>query len=142
MADVEVENYKKSVTHAVERWNKKLVDINKELAPIQEQIDKLEANNHPSDDDKKKLKDLQKQRGDLRQRVDAANLSLKADLILRPLNPNADKKEAAKLPDWMEKLIKDKGVAISKYIVISADVGIDFKTGKITKFVPLVNVKW
>jgi hypothetical protein len=142
MADANVEDYKKRVAIHIDRWSKKLADINKLLAPIQGQIDKLEANKNPSDADKTKLKDLYKQRNDLRQKVADANTSLKVELSMVQLDPNADKKEAAKLPDWLEKLIKDKGVAISKYIVISADVDFDFKTGKLQKFVQILTVQW
>ncbi|MGO9259149.1 MAG: hypothetical protein ACLQU1_22935 [Bryobacteraceae bacterium] len=142
MGDIYVENYKKAVSGAYDRWNKKLADINKDLAPIQKQIDDLEKNSKPSDDDKKKLKDLYSDRDDLRKKVDNANLSLKVDLMLVELDPKADQKEALKLPDWLEKMVKDKGIPINKYIVISADVDFDYKTGKIKKFVSLVNVKW
>ncbi len=142
MGDIYVENYKKAVSGAYDRWNKKLADINKDLAPIQKQIDDLEKNSKPSDDDKKKIKDLYSDRDDLRKNVDNANLSLKVDLMLVELDPKADQKEALKLPDWLEKMVKDKGIPINKYIVISADVDFDYKTGKIKKFVSLVNVKW
>jgi len=142
MGDIYVENYKKAVSGAYDRWSKKLTEINKQIGPIQDQIDKLEDNKNPSDDDKKKLAALKKQRDDLKEKVENANLSLKVDLMLVELDDKANKQEAMKLPDWLEAMVKQKGIPINKYITISADVDFDFKAGKLKKFVPLLKLNW
>jgi hypothetical protein len=43
MSDIQVENYKKFVTKILDRWNSKNEKIGKELAPILEELSKLNA---------------------------------------------------------------------------------------------------
>ena len=140
MSDLYVESYKKSVTHILDYWNKKLADLAKQLKPIDDDLDKLYKNNKPSDDEKKKIADLEKKRADIRKQVEAATLSLKVNLIVIELDDKANKNEAMKLPDWLKKIIKEKGLPLGHDVSISADVSFDFKAGKLTKFVPLL--KW
>jgi hypothetical protein len=140
MGDLYVESYKKSVTHILEYWNKKLADYSKQLDPIDDQIADLSKNTKPSDDDKKKLADLKKKRDALRTQIQNATLSLKVNLQVIDIDQRAKKEEVMKLPDWMEKLIKDKGIPLGKDITISPDVDIDFKTFQLKKFV--VVLKW
>ena len=50
MGDTYVENYKKAVEKAHERWDRKVRPINKKLSEIQPELEKLEAIKKPSDD--------------------------------------------------------------------------------------------
>ena len=140
MSDLYVESYKKSVTHILDFWNKKLADFAKQLEPIDDELDDLNNNNKPSDDDKKRIAELEKKRADIRKQVEAASMSLKVNLSVIDLDDNANKTEAMKLPDWLKKIIKEKGLPLGKDVSISADVSFDFKAMKLTKFVPLL--KW
>jgi hypothetical protein len=140
MSDIYVENYKKSVTHILDYWNKKLADCAKQLKPVDDELDKLSKNSKPSDDDKNRIAELQKKRAEIRKQVEAATLSLKVNLIVIELDAKANKNEAINLPDWLKKIIKEKGLPLGNGVSISADVSFDFKTGKLTKFVPLL--KW
>jgi hypothetical protein len=140
MSDLYVESYKKSVTHILDYWNKKLADFAKQLEPIDDELDDLNNNNKPSDDDKKRIAELEKKRADIRKQVEAASMSLKVNLSVIDLDDKANKTEALKLPDWLKKIIKEKGLPLGKDVSISADVSFDFKAMKLTKFVPLL--KW
>jgi hypothetical protein len=140
MGDLYVESYKKSVCRILDVWNKKLADLAKQLEPIDKQIEDLKKNTQPSDDDKKKLADLTKKRDDLRKQVENAALSLNVNLKVIDVDPKAKKEEVMKLPDWMEKMVKEKGLPISDDLTLVPDVDVDFKTFKLKKFV--IGLKW
>jgi hypothetical protein len=140
MGDLYVESYKKSVSNILDYWNKKLADYAKQLDPIDDQIDDLSQNKSPSDDDKKKLADLKKKRDDIRKQIDNASASLNVNLKVIEVDQRAKKEEVMKLPDWMENIIKQKGVPLGKDVTVVPDVSIDFKTFKLTKCV--VVLKW
>ena len=140
MGDLYVESYKKSVSNILDYWNKKLADYAKQLDPIDDQIDDLSQNKSPSDDDKKKLADLKKKRDDIRKQIDNASASLNVNLKVIEVDQRAKKEEVMKLPDWMEKIIKDKGVPLGNDVTVVPDVDIDFKTFKLTKCV--IVLKW
>ena len=86
MSDLYVESYKKSVTHILDYWNKKLADFAKQLEPIDDELDDLNNNNKPSDDDKKRIAELEKKRADIRKQVEAASMSLKVNLSVIDLD--------------------------------------------------------
>ena len=140
MGDLYVDSYKKSVSNILDYWNKKLADYAKQLDPIDDQIDDLSQNKSPSDDDKKKLADLKKKRDDIRKQIDNATASLNVNLKVIEVDQRAKKEEVMKLPDWMENIIKQKGVPLGKDVTVVPDVNIDFKTFKLTKCV--VVLKW
>ncbi|MDE2006516.1 MAG: hypothetical protein KGI51_08120, partial [Rhodospirillales bacterium] len=133
MSDLDVEAYKKGVVKAVDRYAAKLEKIGKDLAPIDADLAKLEAIKSPGPDDKKKITDLSKQRDALREKADNAGLELKLDLMLIEPPANADPKELIKLPDWMEKIIKAKGIPLGKGVSIAPDISFDFKAKKLKR---------
>jgi hypothetical protein len=133
MGDLYVESYKKSVTNILDYWNKKLADYAKQLDPIDDKIAELNKNKTPSDDDKKNLADLKKKRDDIRKQIDNASNSLNVNLKIIEVDQRAKKEEVMKLPDWMEKIIKDKGVPLGNDVTVVPDVDIDFKTFKLKK---------
>ena len=140
MGDLYVESYKKSVSHILDYWNKKLADYAKQLDPIDDQIADLSKNSSPSDGDKKKLADLKKKRDDIRKQIDNASVSLNVNLKVIEVDERAKKEEVMKLPDWMKKIIKEKGIPLGNDVTIVPDVGIDFKTFKLTKCI--IVLKW
>jgi len=133
MSDLDVEAYKKGVVKAVDRYETKLEKIGKELAPIDADLAKLEAIDQPGPDDKKKIADLRKQRDALRDKADTAGVELRLDLMLIEPPAKADPKELVKLPDWMEKLIKAKGIPLGKGVSIRPDIDFDFKAKKLKR---------
>ena len=67
MGDIAVENYQKSVTKILDIWAKEADRIGKELAAANAELDKLEALQNPSPDDKKRIEELKKKTRNLLQ---------------------------------------------------------------------------
>lgn len=140
MGDIRVDNYKKSVQHALERWAKVVDTSGKELDQIDKDLDKLEKIKDPSDDDKKKMEDLRKKAKACRAKVDQASLNLKTDLMLIEPPKDVPEKEFKDFPDWLKKLIKDKGIPLGDNATIVPDINFDFKNMKLKSFV--LKVQW
>ncbi len=140
MGDIRVENYKKSVSKAFERWEKKIQDCAKKLAPITAELDKLEAIKDPDQDDKKRIEELRKQRDAVAKGVDKASMELRVDLMLLEVPAEAPEKELVKLPDWMKGIIKQGGIPLGKGVTLVPDVSFDFKAMKLKSFG--IGVKW
>src|SRR5215831_2142374 len=139
MGDIAVENYKKSVTEYLNIWAKEADRIGKELAGVNAELDKLEALQNPSPDDKKRIDELKKKREACYKRMNEASLELRLNLMGIDLPPKADEKELIKLPGWLKEIIKKKGVPLGK-VVITPDVEFDFKARKLKKLG--VTIKW
>lgn len=135
MADIAVENYKKAVTRAMDRWAAKVQAATDKIDKINAELKKLEANKAPSDDDKKKIAALRAGRDKLKKDIENSKTELKLDLMLLdvPQKGKADEKELIKLPGWIAEIIKKKGVSFGG-VTVKPDVDIDFKTGKLKKF--------
>src|SRR5664280_2242174 len=103
MADIAVENYKKGVANALDRWATK-------VKPVAEQRDKL----------KKKIENF-----DLELKTDLMLLDM-------PQKGNADEKEIIKLPKWIDEIVKKKGITVGT-VTVAPDIDIDFKAGKLKK---------
>lgn len=139
MGDIAVENYRKSVTKILDVWGKEAERIGKELAAVNAELDKLQALQNPSADDKKRIEELKKKRDACQKRMDDASASLRINLIAIEIPPNADEDELKKLPAWLKEIIKKKGIPLGK-IVITPDVEFDFKAKKIKKLG--ITIKW
>lgn len=139
MGDIAVENYRKSVTKILDIWGKEAERIGKELAAVNAELDKLQALQNPSADDKKRIEELKKKRDACQKRMDDASASLRINLIAIEIPPNADEDELKKLPAWLKEIIKKKGIPLGK-IVITPDVEFDFKAKKIKKLG--ITIKW
>jgi hypothetical protein len=140
MGDIRIENYKKAVTKAFDRWEKKIEDCAKKLAPITAELDKLEASKTPSDDEKKRIAELKKQREAVAKGVDKASMELRRDRMLLEPPSEAPEKELLKLPDWMKGIIKQGGIPLGKGVTLVPDVSFDFKAKKLKSFG--ITVKW
>jgi seryl-tRNA synthetase len=139
MGDIAVENYKKSVTKYLDIWAKEADRIGKELAAVNAELDKLEALQNPSPDDKKRIEELKKKREACYKRMDEASLELRLNLIAIDVPPKADDNELKNLPTWLKEIIKKKGIPLGKF-VITPDVEFDFKARKLKKLG--ITIKW
>src|SRR5262245_54754399 len=98
--DIKVESYKRSVEKITDNWAKKVEKLAKELAPIDEELDKLEAIEEPSPDDEKRIAELTKKRAEIRKKMDTAGMEFRVDLMLIEVPTEANEKELVKLPAW------------------------------------------
>ena len=140
MADIRVENYKKSVEKAVARWWDKVDKLIKELGPIADELEELEDLDDPSDEDKKRIEELKKKRAAIVKGMEKAATELRIDLMLLDVPPDADQKELVKLPAWMQEIVKKKGIPISKHVTLVPDASFDFKAKKLKSF--SLGLKW
>ena len=139
MGDIAVENYQKSVTKILDIWAKEAERIGKELAAVNAELDKLEALQNPTPDDKKKIEALKKKREACYKRMDEASMELRVNLMGIEIPPKADEDELKKLPAWLKEIIKKKGIPLGK-VVITPDVEFDFKSKKLKKLG--ITIKW
>jgi seryl-tRNA synthetase len=140
MSDIDVENYKKSVTRVVDDWGKEAARIARELGPIDETLEKLEAIDQPSPDDKKQIETLAKKRDALRAQMEDASVSLNVNLVVLDVPEKADEKELVKIPAWLKELIKHKGIPLGHGVSIAPTVDFDIKKRKL-KSVGVI-VRW
>ena len=130
MSDIAVENYKKAVAAAFDRWNKKVDPVATQIDKINKPLKELKQNKNPSPEDKKKIETLESARNELEKF--GTELKLDLSLLDMPQKGKADEKEILKLPGWLKDLVKKKGVSIGSVTVVP-DVDIDFKALKIKK---------
>ena len=136
--DIRIENYKKSVAKILDIWGKEAEKIGGDLKATQAELDKLEGSTTP--EDKKKCEELKKKRDDLRKKMDAAETSLRVNLMVIQPTPDAPEKELIKVPDWMKEIIKRKGLPLGKSVSIAPDIKFDFKSKKL-KYIG-ITIKW
>jgi len=139
MGDIAVENYQKSVTRILDIWSKEADRIGKELAAVNTELDKLEALQNPTPDDKKRIEELTKKREACYKRMNQASMELRVNLMGIQVPPTADEDELKKLPAWLKEIIKKKGIPLGK-VVITPDVEFDFKAKKLKKLG--ITIKW
>jgi hypothetical protein len=139
MGDIAVENYQKSVTKILDIWAKEADRIGKELAAVNAELDKLEALQNPTPDDKKRIDELNKKREACYKRMNEASMELRVNLMAIQVPPTADEDELKKLPGWLKEIIKKKGIPLGK-VVITPDVEFDFKAKKLKKLG--ITIKW
>jgi hypothetical protein len=112
------DRYKKAMALAVDKWGKHSVECGRELAPINKDIEKLEKNKKPSPDEAKKL-------AAVCDKVHQASAALRLDLLSIPLppkdslesvragtSPALPEKDLIELPDWISKVVKEKGIQL------------------------------
>src|SRR5438105_3967194 len=140
MGDIAIENYKKNVARYLDDWAKEAERIGKELAPVEAELEKLEALASPGPDDNKRMDELKKKREACRKRMNEASMELRTNLMLIEPLVKADEKELVKLPAWLKEIIKKKGIPLGDHIVITPDVEFDFKAKKLKKLG--ITIKW
>ena len=134
MADIAVENYKKGVAAALDRWAQKVEPVAKQIDKINQPLKELKENKNPSAEDKKKIEALEKARDELKKKLDkfATELKLDISLLEMPQKGKVDEKELVKLPGWLKDIVKKKGISIGS-VTVAPDVDIDFKAMKVKK---------
>jgi hypothetical protein len=138
--DIKAANYKKSVDKITDNWAKKVEKLAKDLAPINDELAKLEAIKEPSPDDKKRIDELTKKREEIRKKIDTAGAELRLDLMLIEVPQEADEKELVKLPGWFKDIVKKKGIPLGKNVTLVPDLSIDFKKKKVKS--AGITLKW
>lgn len=150
MAALNVEQYKKQVGNAIDRWSRKIADCADMIAKLNKEITRLEeviecATPEGEKKYKAQLEELKKARQKVAKQVESANLSLKVDLMLiePPEKTKSNEKEFLKLPGFIAKLVEDEGVALGKTgVILKPDIDFDFKAGKLEKFGIELKIKW
>ena len=134
MADIAVENYKKGVANALDRWAKKVKPVAEQIDKLNQALKALLKNKSPSPEEKKKIDDCKAARDKLQKKIENFDLELKADLMLldMPQKGKADEKEIIKLPKWIDEIVKKKGITVGT-VTVAPDIDIDFKAGKLKK---------
>jgi hypothetical protein len=132
--DIKLENYRKTVERILDDWTADAIDIGKKLAPIQAELEKLQATDPPNPADKKRIDELKKKCAELHQQMANVNASLDVNFVAIAIPPKADEKELAKIPPWIKDIIKRKGVALGKKVTLAPTVDIDFKAKKVKSF--------
>lgn len=140
MSDIKVEQYKKAVGRAIERWVAKLEKTGAKADKLREALAKLEENKSPSTEEKKKIELIKKGFEPLAKEVDKATLELKLDVMLLDVPKEAPKAELLKLPDWLKAVIKAKGIPLGRGVSVVPDVEFDFKNFKLKSLG--VTVRW
>ncbi len=143
MTTIAQDNYKKGVEKAVERWKVKITVIGGKAKKPREALKALRAIGNPTPADKKKIADLVAELEKLSKEVETATTELKLDIIL--LGPVDIPKITPpsvlqKLPQWLQDLIKAKGVPLGNGVVLTPDVKFDTSTFKL-KYIG-IKVKW
>ena len=141
MGDYRIEAYKRSVKRITAKYGKEIDRISAELAEVDEELKELEQIEEQSSDDKKKIADLQKQRGVLRKRIDTCIANLQINLRVIEPSPDAPKKELAELPGWLKTVIQNEGIPLGG-ASIAPDIDIDVKAKTLEKFGINITVKW
>ena len=142
MGDYRIEAYKKSVKAVTSKWGKEIAKLDAELGKIAKELTDLEAIKDPSDDDKKKIAELQKKQEALRKKVDGCVMNLKVNLMLLEPQPGAPKKELLELPGWLKTIIENEGIPLGRGVSIAPDIDVDVKAMKLEKFGITITVKW
>lgn len=140
MSDIKVEQYKKAVERATDRWKAKLEKIGARADKIHEALAKLEENKPATTENKKKIEICKKGFDALGKEVDKATLELKLDLMLLEVPKEAPKAELLKLPDWLKAIIKAKGIPLGRGVSVVPDVEFDFKNFRLKSVG--VTVRW
>jgi len=134
MSDIAVENYKKGVAAALDRWERKVEPVAAQIEKINLALKDLQKNKDPSAEDKKKMETLKAARDQLKKKLETYGVELKTDVMLLdlPQKGKADEKEILKLPGWLKDIVKKKGVSLGT-VTVSPDLDIDFKALKVKK---------
>lgn len=150
MADQTIEQYRKEVGAAVERWWKKVEQANKGILWINKEIARVEkllecATELGEKKYKADIERLKQERPKLIQSIRNAGDSLRLELMMirMPERTKSNEKEFIKLPGFIGELVKKKGMPLgSSGIVLKPDVDIDLKAGKLKKLGLDLKFEW
>jgi hypothetical protein len=150
MAALNVEQYEKQIKAAVDRWSKKIAEIGKVIVKINYDISTAEARLRMATKEGEKtikgeIDALKKARDSAVKKIDAADLSLKVELMMiePPEKTKSNEKEFAKLPGFIGEVVEKGGVPLGKTgVVLKPDVGFDLKAGKLKNFGIDIKLEW
>jgi hypothetical protein len=150
MAALNVEQYQKQVKAAVDRWSKKIADIGKVIEKINFDLSTAEARLRMATKEGEKIVKgeidaLKKARQTAVKKIEAADLSLRVELMLiePPEKTKSNEKEFAKLPGFIGEIVEKGGVPLGKSgVVLKPDVGFDLKAGKLKNFGIEIKLEW
>ena len=103
MADRKIEDYKKSITKCVDKWNSEHAKVAGQVAEIVKQIDAL----------KKQVSAVCGKAAEAVNDLGVAIMNVKVP-------DDGDEKELAKVPAWLEQLIKSKCASNKQFISVDA----------------------
>ena len=150
MADQTVEQYRKEVGKAIERWSEKLAQADKGILWINKEIARVEALLECATESGEKkykadIERLKQSRIKLVQSIRDANDSLRLEMMMirMPEKTKSNEKEFLKLGGFIGELIKKKGLPLGgSGVVLKPDIDVDLKAGKLKKLGLEVRVDW
>ena len=150
MADQTVEQYRKQVGQAIERWSEKLAQADKSILWVNKEIARIEALLECATESGEKkykadIERLKESRTKLVQSIRAANDSLRLELMMikMPEKTKSNEKDFLKLGGFLGELIKKKGLPLGgSGVVLKPDIDVDLKAGKLKKLGLEVRVDW
>ena len=141
--DLRIENYKRTIEGLVGHWAADEIELGAQLAPIREELTRLEQTQSPSDAER--IAELRRQRDEIQAKMEARSGDLERDLTLVEVQEGAPKGEMASLPAWardIKNMIKAKGLPIGRGIVIVPNVDFDLNKGKLKEVSVGIRFNW
>jgi hypothetical protein len=140
--DIRVENYKNTVNGLVGRWAAAEIALASKLGPILDELAQKQAIPDPTDADKARIADLQRQRAAISDEMDNESNNLRVELMIVEVQPGAPKRELVILPDWLKDIVKAKGLPVGHDITLVPDADFDFKARKLKFFTVGLRFPW
>ncbi len=140
--DIRIENYKNTVSNLVSQWAVAEIKLAAKLAPIVEKLAQKETIPNPTDADKERIAELQKQRDAINDEMENENNNLRVELMIVEVQPGAPKRELVILPDWLKEIVTAKGIPIGHGVTIVPDADFDVKALKLKSFTVSLSFPW
>ena len=140
--DIRVENYKNTINGLVSRWATAEIALAGKLVPILDELAQKKAISSPSDADKARIADLQRQRDTIASQMESESNNLRVELMIVEVQPGAPERELVILPDWLKGIIKAKGIPLSRGITLVPDASFDLKALKLKSFSAGLRFNW
>jgi hypothetical protein len=140
--DIRVQNYKNTVDGLVGRWAAAEIALASKLSPILDELTQKKAISNPTDADKSRIADLQRQRDDIAKQMDNESDNLRLELLIVEVQPGAPERDLVVLPDWLKQIVKEKGIPTGKGVTIVPDASFDVKALKLKSFSVGLRFNW
>lgn len=140
--DLSVENYKSTVDTLVSRWAAAESSLAGRLVPIVDELAQKTALANPSDSDRTRIAELERQRNDIATEMEAESDGLRIELMVVEVQPGAPEREMIVLPEWLKTLIRSKGVPVGHGITLVPDADFDVKARKLKSFTVGLRFDW
>lgn len=140
--DIRIENYKNAISTLVGRWAAAEIALASKLGPILDELAQMRAIPSPTDADKARIAELQRQRDVISDKMDNESDNLRVELMIVEVQPGAPERELVILPDWVKDIVKAKGLPIGHHITLVPDADFDFKALKLKSFTVGFRFPW